>query len=78
MALARALVLKPRVLLADEPTGNLDHRTGETIHQLLLEWNRDSGMTLVVVTHNPELAGSMNRTATLVDGRIENVERNPH
>ena len=78
VALARALVLKPRVLLADEPTGNLDHRTGEAIHRLLLEWNRDTGITLVVVTHNPALAGSMDRTVTLVDGRIENEERNPH
>ena len=78
VALARALVLKPQVLLADEPTGNLDHRTGEAIHRLLLEWNRDSGITLVVVTHNPALASSMDRTVTLVDGRIENEERNPH
>ncbi|MDF1555513.1 MAG: ABC transporter ATP-binding protein [Deferrisomatales bacterium] len=78
VALARALVLKPRVLLADEPTGNLDHRTGEAIHRLLLEWNQESGITLVVVTHNPALASSMDRTVTLVDGRIENEERNPH
>jgi lipoprotein-releasing system ATP-binding protein len=78
VALSRALVLKPRVLLADEPTGNLDHRTGEAIHKLLLEWNRDTGISLVVVTHNPELAASMDRTVTLVDGRIEHEERNPH
>lgn len=76
VALARALVLKPRVLLADEPTGNLDYRTGEAIHQLLLQWNRDTGVTLVVVTHNRELADSLDRTVTLADGRIENEERN--
>ena len=78
VALARALVLRPRVLLADEPTGNLDHRTGDAIHQLLLERNRDTGVTLVVVTHNRELARSMDRTVTLADGHIENEERNPH
>jgi ABC-type lipoprotein export system ATPase subunit len=75
VALARALVLEPELLLADEPTGNLDHRTGEKIHQLLLDWNRQAGVTVVVVTHNRDLAESMDRIVTLVDGRTAGEER---
>ncbi|MBI5446242.1 MAG: ABC transporter ATP-binding protein [Deltaproteobacteria bacterium] len=70
VALARALVLKPELLLADEPTGNLDHRTGEAIHDILVDLNRRLGTTLVVVTHNLELSRAMGRTVTLIDGRI--------
>ncbi|RMG92696.1 MAG: ABC transporter ATP-binding protein [Candidatus Dadabacteria bacterium] len=76
VAIARALICEPRVLLADEPTGNLDHNTGEAVHELLVEWNRRTGVALVVVTHNPELARRMDRVVTLVDGRIASVERN--
>jgi len=76
VAIARALVTEPQVLLADEPTGNLDYRTGEAVHELLLEWNRRTGVALVVVTHNPELARRMDRVVTLVDGRIAADERN--
>src|SRR5690606_40954849 len=61
VALARALVLKPTLLLADEPTGNLDPATGESIHNLLREVNRELGVTAVVVTHNEELARSIGR-----------------
>jgi lipoprotein-releasing system ATP-binding protein len=68
VALARAMVLKPSLLLADEPTGNLDRRTGEQIHQLLVELNRERGSTLLVVTHNPELAELMPRRLRMVDG----------
>ncbi|GAB4265993.1 MAG: ABC transporter ATP-binding protein [Deferrisomatales bacterium] len=75
VALARALVLDPQLLLADEPTGNLDHKTGEAIHRLLVEWNRRTGVTLVVVTHNRDLAESMDRVVTLVDGHIVGEER---
>ncbi|MHB8766243.1 MAG: ABC transporter ATP-binding protein, partial [Deferrisomatales bacterium] len=74
VALARALVLKPQVLLADEPTGNLDHATGEAIHRLLLDWNRQHGVSLVVVTHNRALAESMDRIVTLADGRMVGEE----
>ena len=76
VALARALVVEPDVILADEPTGNLDRKTGRAVQDLLLEWNRRTGVTLVVVTHNPELARSMDRVVTLVDGRVVEDERN--
>ena len=68
VALARALVLQPSLLLADEPTGNLDSKTGGEIHDLLVELNREHGSTLLVVTHNPELAAMMPRTLRMVDG----------
>jgi lipoprotein-releasing system ATP-binding protein len=70
VALARALVLKPAVLLADEPTGNLDPATGEGIHQLLREVNRELGITAVVVTHNETLARSMPRRLRLAAGGV--------
>jgi lipoprotein-releasing system ATP-binding protein len=68
VALARAMVLEPSLLLADEPTGNLDRSTGEAIHQLFLELNRERGSTLLVVTHNPDLAVLMPRRLRMVDG----------
>ncbi len=75
VALARAMVLEPALLLADEPTGNLDRHTGEEIHQLFIELNRERGSTLLVVTHNPELARMMPRRLQMVDGgRLESVE----
>jgi len=70
VALARALVLRPALLLADEPTGNLDRSNSEQVHRLLLELNAELGMTLVVVTHNLELAARMSRRVTLVEGRL--------
>lgn len=73
IALARALVLKPAILLADEPTGNLDKRNSRRIHDLLLELNGELGMTLIVVTHNMELASYMSRSMTIVDGHLENL-----
>ena len=71
VALARALVLKPAILLADEPTGNLDKKNSGQVHQLLLELNKEMGMALVVVTHNMELASFMARQVTIADGRLE-------
>ena len=68
VALARAMVLEPELLLADEPTGNLDRHTGEEIHGLFLELNRERGSTLLVVTHNPELAALMPRCLRMIDG----------
>jgi len=68
VALARAMVLEPSLLLADEPTGNLDRTTGEAIHQLFLELNQERGSTLLVVTHNPDLASMMPRRLRMMDG----------
>lgn len=70
VAIARAVMLKPRVLLADEPTGNLDEATGLQIGRLLHELNRELGMTLVVVTHNRELAAGMDRGLELRAGAL--------
>lgn len=67
-AIARAVMMHPRVLLADEPTGNLDEGTGSCVGELLMQLNRELGMTLVVVTHNRELAASMGRSLELRSG----------
>jgi len=69
VAVARALVLEPKILLADEPTGNLDSKTGETVFSLLQELNRIKQVTLILVTHNPNLAEKMPRQIRLVDGK---------
>jgi lipoprotein-releasing system ATP-binding protein len=74
VAVARSLVLKPSILLADEPTGNLDARTGESIHDLLISLNRDDGVTAAVVTHNMKLAEKLSRSVTLVDGKALPVD----
>ena len=67
-AIARAILLEPAVVLADEPTGNLDERTGREVNDLLLHLNTDQGVTLVIVTHNAELAQCMHRTLELRSG----------
>jgi len=71
VSVARAVVLSPRTLLADEPTGNLDPATGEEVQRLLIELNRERGVALVVVTHNPRLAAAMDRVLRLHGGRLE-------
>jgi len=71
VAVARALVLDPRLVLADEPTGNLDPGTGERVADILLNLNERRGTALVVVTHNSVLAGRLGRAVTLIDGRLE-------
>ena len=73
VSVARAVVLSPRTLLADEPTGNLDPATGEDVQRLLIELNRERNVALVVVTHNPRLAGAMDRVLRLHEGRLEPV-----
>lgn len=73
-AIARALVMTPAVLLADEPTGNLDLHNGDAVHQLLTELNREMNMTLVVVTHDMRLARRMRRMVTLIDGRLHETD----
>ena len=70
VAVARALIMEPEILLADEPTGNLDTETGRKIEDILLELNRQKGITLIVVTHNQSLAGRMSRSIGLRDGEI--------
>jgi lipoprotein-releasing system ATP-binding protein len=69
VALARALILQPTLLLADEPTGNLDMRTGLAIHDLLMRLNVEKGVTLIVVTHNLEIASRMPRRIQMADGK---------
>ena len=70
VALARALVMNPQVLLADEPTGNLDRKNSDQVHELLMELNREFGMAVVVVTHNAELASFMAKRVTILDGKV--------
>ena len=69
-ALARALVTEPTCLLADEPTGNLDHHTAQTIFDLILELNISLGTALIIVTHDTAIASQMNRTFTLINGQL--------
>lgn len=71
VAIARALVLSPELLLADEPTGNLDMKTSEGVHALLSDLQRKHGLSLIVVTHNERLAAAMERTVRLIDGKLE-------
>ena len=71
VAMARALVTQPLVLLADEPTGNLDSQRGREIMELIRSLNRDRGLTVVVVTHDPDIAGYADRIVRFVDGLIE-------
>ncbi|MCX8042853.1 MAG: ABC transporter ATP-binding protein [Desulfobacterota bacterium] len=70
VAVARALIMEPEILLADEPTGNLDSQTGSQVFDLLLEMNRKHHLTLIVVTHNETFARRMQRVITLIDGKI--------
>lgn len=71
VAIARALALGPELLLADEPTGNLDMKTSDGIHAMLTELQTKKGLTLVIVTHNERLAAAMGTTIQLLDGRVE-------
>jgi putative ABC transport system ATP-binding protein len=75
VALARAFITKPPILLADEPTGNLDGKTGSAVLEMLLELNRQEGATLVMVTHDPALAQHADRVITLRDGLVVSDER---
>ena len=77
VALARALVLEPKVLLADEPTGNLDTENSAAVHRLFHALNQSHGTTMVIVTHNPELARSIPRVVKMVDGRVASDEHTP-
>jgi putative ABC transport system ATP-binding protein len=77
VAVARAFACRPPILLADEPTGNLDSQTGHHIMDLVLALHRDYGTTLVLVTHDREIARVMHRVIALRDGRIESDETRP-
>ena len=72
VAIARALVNDPAIVLADEPTGNLDSKSGNEIMELLLDLNKEKGVTLIIVTHDPEIAALTQRTVRLFDGRVQN------
>jgi len=71
VAVARALVMGPKLLLADEPTGNLDMKTSESIHQLFTDLHSNRGLTVLVVTHNEKLAARTDRQIRLLDGKIQ-------
>ena len=75
VAVARALILGPSLLLADEPTGNLDERTGELVHQLLVRLNQSHGLTTLVATHNERLAGALGRRVRLADGKAYSLDQ---
>ncbi|MNC50637.1 Lipoprotein-releasing system ATP-binding protein LolD [compost metagenome] len=77
MAIARALVTQPALLLADEPTGNLDTKTAEGVFELFRRFNREFGCAVLVVTHDPRLSASCARTIQLVDGSIVSDQMNP-
>lgn len=75
LAIARAIVNEPQVLFADEPTGNLDSTTGAHIEDLLFGYNRDKGTTLIIVTHDPELAAKCDMQIHIKDGQIDQIHR---
>jgi lipoprotein-releasing system ATP-binding protein len=70
VAIARALIMDPLILLADEPTGDLDEHTADTLHALLREMHRERGLTSLIATHNPRLAAACDRILRLEDGRL--------
>ena len=73
VAIARALVMNPLILLADEPTGDLDEHTAETLHDLLKEMHRERGLTSLIATHNPRLAAACDRILRLEDGKLRDA-----
>lgn len=73
LAIARAIVNNPQIIFADEPTGNLDSATGETIENLLFDYNKNKGVTLIIVTHDAELAAKCGIVVTIKDGKIESI-----
>jgi ABC-type lipoprotein export system ATPase subunit len=70
VAIARALIMEPSLLLADEPTGDLDEHTADSLHDLLRGMHREHGLTSVIATHNPRLAAACDRVLRLEDGRL--------
>ena len=75
LAIARAIANEPSIIFADEPIGNLDSLTGAKVEELLFGYNRDKGVTLIIVTHDPELAAKCDMLVSIKDGEIESVEQ---
>jgi lipoprotein-releasing system ATP-binding protein len=73
VAIARALIMQPALLLADEPTGDLDEHTGDSLHELLRVMHREHGLTSIIATHNPRLAAACDRVLRLEEGKLKNV-----
>lgn len=76
LAVARAIVSNPRILFADEPTGNLDSATGQVVEDLLFGYNKNNDVTLIIVTHDPDLAKRCDIQIHIKDGKIESIEGN--
>lgn len=74
LAIARAIANQPKIIFADEPTGNLDSVTGELVEDMLFSYNREQGVTLIIVTHDPELAAKCDMLVNIKDGQIESIE----
>lgn len=76
LAIARAIANEPKIIFADEPTGNLDSVTGEKVEKMLFGYNKENGVTLIIVTHDPELAAKCDMQINIKDGRIESIDQN--
>ena len=75
LAVARAIANEPNIIFADEPTGNLDSLTGEKVEDMLFDYNKDKGVTLIIVTHDPELAAKCDMLVSIKDGKIESIKQ---
>ena len=75
LAVARAIANEPNIIFADEPTGNLDSLTGEKVEDMLFGYNKDKGVTLIIVTHDPELAAKCDMLVSIRDGKIESIKQ---
>ena len=75
LAIARAIVNRPNIIFADEPTGNLDSATGEKVEDLLFGYNKNNGVTLIIVTHDPDLAKKCDMIVNIKDGQIESIDK---
>lgn len=75
LAIARAIVNRPQIIFADEPTGNLDSVTGEKVEDILFGYNKKNGVTLIIVTHDPELAAKCDMQINVKDGKVESIRQ---